>query len=640
MATVVNLNFGAEEGSSGQTYTADLVLTSPYVEPSGNLLVLRSASDIGEVAGTWATTEAADLVDIEALNGFPLDSINGTLATTAQGDTASFLGETGAYSVDGTWETAAAADTASFLGDGFVGIAQRIGILAATESADTATATAAYDPKWVATVSATEPGDIGAFSGAFIGYTGPGFLNTTDRPDTADFTGRILYDVDGTLDTLEAADSVEIIARTRETVDAESTDTVLVSELLIGNAAVSLVDRFYVTDQLDYTLDANLTDIVGVSETLVSGLRVSLARVETLRITDRIQAVYGAATADVVVAMDSLQGGRVLEVADTVVLTETLTSRSVISGVLSDQATATDELAMLLAGPVTDVVMASETLDSVIVYGVGLSDTVAVTEVWTGALNTSISLADTLTDADVLESSVLAETVDTINVTDSVADTAGISAALADTGYVTDSLLGEFTVYAPLLSDQVGATDSLTSGLVLVGLLADTVWATDVLYEVAVQTVYVVNAETGAVSTYAFTPVINGMAEYQGVLYLSGPDGLYALDAAQDDDGDVVWTLRTGFSNLGTDKLKRVHDCNFQARTEGDTTFQVVSDRYGQKQEWNYRLPPLTRDSYRDGVVKVGRGIQSVYWQFAAQGIGPAEIDQLRLVVEPLSRRK
>lgn len=112
------------------------------------------------------------------------------------------------------------------------------------------------------------------------------------------------------------------------------------------------------------------------------------------------------------------------------------------------------------------------------------------------------------------------------------------------------------------------------------------------------------------------------------------------MDAVQDEDGDVVWVLRTGLSHFGSEALKRVTRANLLARIEGDTVFKVVSSRHGTQQERSYRLPPMTRENYRDGVVKTGRGIQSVYWEFSATGIAPAEIDQLRLDVEPLSRRR
>jgi hypothetical protein len=136
------------------------------------------------------------------------------------------------------------------------------------------------------------------------------------------------------------------------------------------------------------------------------------------------------------------------------------------------------------------------------------------------------------------------------------------------------------------------------------------------------------------------TPVVAGLAEYRGTLYLAGPDGLYAMDSDEDETGEVVWTLRTGFSNLGSDLLKRVRDANILGRTEGNTLFKVVTARNGEKQEYDYQLPEATRDAYRDGVTKVGRGLQSVYWQFEMEGTGPAEIDQIKLAIEPLSRRR
>jgi hypothetical protein len=230
---------------------------------------------------------------------------------------------------------------------------------------------------------------------------------------------------------------------------------------------------------------------------------------------------------------------------------------------------------------------------------------------------------------------------DTLVASDSIAGTVAVaSPVLSDTVVISETLAGAVSIYAAVLTDIVVASDTLTGSLVLVGVVSDTVLFGDTLSDAAYQTLVVVNAETGAVSTYTMTPVVAGLAEYRGTLYLAGPDGLYAMDADEDEDGEVVWTLRTGFANLGSDLLKRVRDANILGRTEGTTLLKVVTAHGGQKQEYHYQLPATTRDAYRDGVTKVGRGLQSVYWQFALQGTGPAEIDQLKLAIEPLSRRR
>jgi len=580
MATIINLNLG---GDAETVVSYDLVLTAPYEEPAGHLLVLRSRPEVDPVTGAFAITSGNDTASILGSAPNAVDPITGTFAVTSQNDNPSITGTAAYPDITGTFEVTSVADSASVSAEN-VGIRHRVGYMAGVNADDIGAFEGTYTPKFEGVIAATSRNDTASLQGAFYPYEGPGYLVSDGRTDIAAFEGTNVYDVSGTFAATDTPDVATWRVKTREIFEADPLeDTVLAEEDLIGETAgVSLVDYLLASDLLEEVLDGNFRDTLLATDELTAFLRKSYSLADTVLVSDRLSGMIFGETVDVVLASDELDAGDVpQELSDTIVASDGLISYSQITGILVDTGWVQDFLDSIPLAPVEDALEAADTLDSV---------------VWQHP------------------------------------------ATFADTVTITDALESPLTVYADL-TDGALITDALLSELTLVGVLADTVLAGDSLHEAA-QTVLVVNAETGAVSTYLFTPVITSMASYQGVLYLAGPEGLYALDATQDDDGAVVWTLRTGFSNLGTDLLKRVQDCNLQARTEGDTTFQVVSDRYGQKQEWNYRLPPLTRDSYRDGVVKVGRGIQSVYWQFAAQGVGPAEIDQLRLVVEPLSRRR
>jgi hypothetical protein len=325
--------------------------------------------------------------------------------------------------------------------------------------------------------------------------------------------------------------------------------------------------------------------------------------------------------------------------SDTLRLDETLTSASSITGVLSDTVKFSDILVAGFSGSSTDTLVVSESIvtesTSETVDSPVLSDLLASRMAIAGVAS------DTVIASDEIGYGFVQSTADTLVASDVIAGTMeAASPVLTDTVVVGDVLAGSVAVYAASLTDTVVGSDSVTGSLALVGILSDTVLFGDTLSDAAYQVIVVVNAETGAVSTYTMTPVVTGLAEYRGTLYLAGPDGLYALDATEDEDGEVVWELRTGFSNLGTDLLKRVRDINIQGHTEGTTLVKVVAAPNGQKQEFHYRLTEIPRDAYRDGVVKPGQGIKSVYWQIALQGAGPAEVDQLKLAIEPLSRRR
>lgn len=326
-------------------------------------------------------------------------------------------------------------------------------------------------------------------------------------------------------------------------------------------------------------------------------------------------------------------------------LTDSVYYSDAISGVLratsarSDTIALSDVIGSGLVGSWADTLISSELSATAATTNTG--EVLVVSGVVTPRFAISGSFGDTLLAGDAISYGFIQSTVDSLLVSDSIAGVVAVaSPVLVDTAVVSEVLVGAVAIYAALPTDTVEWSDVLIGGVALVGVLSDSVLLGDTLSDTAYQTLVVVNAETGATSTYTMTPTVAGLADYRGTLYLAGPDGLYAMDSDEDEEGKVVWTLRTGFSNLGIDLLKRVRDVNVQGRTEGGLTVQTITDRYGLKQEHAYLLPAMTRNSYRDGVVKVGRGVNSVYWALGLQGKGPAEVDQLRVAVEPLSRRR
>lgn len=349
--------------------------------------------------------------------------------------------------------------------------------------------------------------------------------------------------------------------------------------------------------------------------------------------------VFYSSTSDVVSASEVVIGNATTTVVDVGYAEEILAGRLASIESRSDTVNAADSILSHSIGAATDGVVFSDGLLSVVTAG--FSDVLVCSDTSVAKISGSWALSDGVRATDSIGYGYVLSTSDSVVAGDSVAGNVVVSTtALLDTVSFSETLAGSIAVYAAVPSDIVVGSDVVIGALSLVGVLSDTPLFVDTISDAAYQVLVVVNADTGAVSTYTMTPVISGLVEYRGTLYLAGPDGLYAMDASEDVSGKVVWTLQTGFSNLGSDLLKRVRDVNVQGRTDGDLTAKAIVDRYGQKQEYHYLLPTLTRGAYRDGVIKIGKGLQSTYWAFGLQGEGPAEVDQLRIAVEPLSRRR
>jgi hypothetical protein len=585
MSTIVNLYIGGTTETPATT-TYELVLEAPYTEPSPYLLVLRSAPDIAPITGVLATTEDTDTAYLEGIVAAPAEPISSRLIATNDNDVATLTAVNTPQSLTATLTTTENEDVAAFVGDGYVGIGVRRGPLISVEDSDTATLTSVYTEKWVAVLDATEDADTAYASAGFVEYTGPGFINVAENADVVSgLQVRQVYDVEAVLTTTESNDVATLIGLTNRQESEVIEDSLVISEVLTGVLiSDSLRDTLVITEVLR---DGNLT------------------------------------------------------FADELVVSETLASQVALLGALQDTVQLTESFGAILHGPLEDSLVISET-SAAMQLPASLVDTLQFSDVLGSQVASQGVLADALRFTEDLASTRYAEAVDTLVISETLGGlTATAAPALADSLEISETMADFITVYGLLEDDTALVIDEiLTSQLVLVGVLSDTLIASDVLLGLAAETVHVVNAETGAVSTYTFTPAVQGMAQFRGTLYLATASGLYALDADQDEDGEIVWTLQTGFSNFGTDALKRIRDVNLQARTEGDTIMQVTSGRYGEKQEWHYRFPPSTRESYRDGVIKPGRGILSAYYALGLQGISPAEIDQLRVTFELLSRRR
>ena len=430
---------------------------------------------------------------------------------------------------------------------------------------------------------------------------------------------------------------------------AVPSDTEYATDALGSGFAVTVADNVAFTDAFGATEWTAVAEaFVGeedggvATDVLASALTSTSATVETGVLHEQESADFSVTVTDSGVVQETLLGPLSLwgVTTDGLVLSEARNQDWTISGV-SDQADATDAINAAYEVTEASTVAATDLLVLQLDLVGSTTDTSVVTVVLGYSAQETGPCDEALTISEVLALPIH-QHAPTLADAPTAADTLVLLAtehvSKTDTATVAEALASVAAYYAPL-TDTATATGTLSSAAGLSAALADTGLVADLLLE-STQTLYVVNADTGAVSTYAVAPVVAGLAQYHDVLYVAGPEGLYALDATTDAGTAITWTAQTGFSNWGTDLLKRVLDVNLQARIQADTNLVLVTDRHGQKQSYRYRLPPLTRDSYRDGVTKLGKGIQSVYGQLQIQGQGEAELDQIRVRLEPLSRRR
>lgn len=238
-------------------------------------------------------------------------------------------------------------------------------------------------------------------------------------------------------------------------------------------------------------------------------------------------------------------------------------------------------------------------------------------------------------------------------------DTPILQALLSGVGF-SDELVHTIEAYAAAL-DAIRFTDGLGANLLLQLALADGVVFNDhadLLTEITralkdalavaaslsidgeSYTAWVMGMDSKAVWTYDNYP-FNSFASFAGKRYAAGPDGISELGGSDDNGTDIAWEVRTGMTNLGTMLEKRL-DTGYLGYTSRGTVGMSVIVRdagTGERVQYNYELDPIPSDEVVTNRIKLGRGLESVYFAFRYAGTGPFSLDNARILKLNLRRR-
>ena len=291
-----------------------------------------------------------------------------------------------------------------------------------------------------------------------------------------------------------------------------------------------------------------------------------------------------------------------------------------------------------ILAPLTDTIAFSDSA-GVAFEIAAISDSMAFSDSAGAILSLHAAASDSMAFSDSVGSMQLADASDSIAFSDVLGPTFYYPITLADSMAFADSAQSILFVAA---SDSMVFSDLAGAILSLHAAAEDTFVFSDSVSDSAtnLQRIVVMNLDTGAVSEYVLPVVVTGIAQHNGVLYLTTSNGLFALDATTDDNDDITWHWRTGLTHLGSDQVKRPIDLNILGRIEGTATAEVVTIQEGTKRIDYYPIPNMTRSAHRDAIVKPGKGLNSVYWSFGEQGTAPAERHECRASMWILKRRR
>lgn len=205
--------------------------------------------------------------------------------------------------------------------------------------------------------------------------------------------------------------------------------------------------------------------------------------------------------------------------------------------------------------------------------------------------------------------------------------------ALPSFGVTIGAVLREELASGVTVSSLLEGLSTLTDGLgaTVTIRLGDTVYFA-----------WVCNIESRAFSSYENYP-FNSFAELpDGVHYGCAADGLYELGGGDDDGDPIAARVRAGLSNLGTGKMKRMPSLYLGYRSDGSLVLKVTTTSPdGERVETWYQSGARTAVDTREGRIKIGKGLKSVYFDFEIANVDGAdfELDTLELLPLICDRR-
>lgn len=131
---------------------------------------------------------------------------------------------------------------------------------------------------------------------------------------------------------------------------------------------------------------------------------------------------------------------------------------------------------------------------------------------------------------------------------------------------------------------------------------------------------------------------INSMAAFGDRMIGATDDALLELTGDDDDGVPIDARIETGAGELGTEKLKRMHDVLVSYRTDGDLRFTAQTETA----EADYVMEAHGHvGELAPGRVKIGKGLDGRYWTFSVENIDGAslELGAMTAAGHGLSRR-
>lgn len=157
------------------------------------------------------------------------------------------------------------------------------------------------------------------------------------------------------------------------------------------------------------------------------------------------------------------------------------------------------------------------------------------------------------------------------------------------------------------------------------------------------------HTETGDYIAWAMNTATRGMTRFTNYPFNSfmtvgdktygiAENGRYLLGGSTDAGEPINASIRLGMSSFGSMKLKRIPEAYLGYTADGQMQLKVIyaSLTDGLREAYVYTLHPQVAGSQREGRIKIGRGLKSVYFDFELVNVDGADFSLDVVTVRPL----
>lgn len=298
-----------------------------------------------------------------------------------------------------------------------------------------------------------------------------------------------------------------------------------------------------------------------------------------------------------------------------------------------------DEVALLLAIALVDALELADPLT--VIQAAELLEQAGVVDAVQTARTALTALLDAIRGGDDVYAAVTRSVADSLTVSAAVQSLATYLTLLTDAVEVsTDLELRRLVLVA--VTDEVEVDDAAqVQGHYLAELLSSVDVYAMLASSADVAQGWVMNTEKARPVSEYDNFEFTSLAWYRGQLWGTLDDGLYLLEGGDDAGEPIQAALESLLLDFGTGRQKRIRSAYLGYTAQGGLVLKVRAVEGGEMSEHWYAASDVTADAPREGIMEVGQGLRSRYWQFELVNVDGAdfEIDHIELYPIMLGRR-